>query len=62
MKKDLLARLMAYFEPMRERRAELEQRPDDVEDVLADGVRRARKIGAPVLEACREASGLGAPR
>jgi tryptophanyl-tRNA synthetase len=62
VKKDLLARLMAYFEPMRERRAELEQRPDDVEDVLADGVRRAREIGAPVLEACREAAGLGAPR
>jgi tryptophanyl-tRNA synthetase len=62
VKKDLLGRLMAHFEPMRERRAELEQHPDDVEDVLADGVRRAREIGAPVLAACREAAGLGAPR
>ena len=62
VKKDLLARLTAHFEPMRERRAELERRPDDVEDVLADGVRRAREIGAPVLGACREAAGLGTPR
>ena len=59
VKKDLLQKLNAYFEPMRERRADLERRPDDVEDVLADGVRRARAIGAPVLAACRAASGLG---
>jgi tryptophanyl-tRNA synthetase len=59
VKKDLLARLNAHFEPMRARRAELEKRPDDVEDVLADGVRRARAIGAPVLAACRDAAGLG---
>jgi tryptophanyl-tRNA synthetase len=59
VKKDLLARLNAHFEPMRARRAELEKHPDDVEDVLADGVRRARAIGAPVLAACRDAAGLG---
>jgi tryptophanyl-tRNA synthetase len=59
VKKDLLERLNAYFEPMRERRADLERRPDDVEDILADGVRRARAIGAPVLAACRAAAGLG---
>lgn len=59
VKKDLLERLLAYFEPMRARREELAQRPDEVEDVLADGVRRARAIATPVLEACREASGLG---
>jgi hypothetical protein len=44
---------------MRERRADLERRPDDVEDILAYGVRRARAIGAPVLAACRAAAGLG---
>jgi len=59
VKKDLLQRLNAYFEPMRERRAELEKRPDDVEDILADGVRRARAIGGPVLAACQAAAGLG---
>ncbi len=62
VKKDLLARLNARFEPMRERRAELEQKPDDVEDVLADGAQRAREIARPVLDACREAAGLGGGR
>ena len=59
VKKDLLERLLAYFEPMRERREDLAQRPDEVEDILADGVRRARAIATPVLESCREAAGLG---
>ena len=59
MKKDLLARLLAYFAPLRERREELAKRPGDVEDVLADGARRARALGAPVLEAARDAAGLG---
>ena len=62
VKKDLLQRLLAYFEPMRERRAMLEKRPDDVEDVLADGVRRARELATPVLQAARAAAGLGVPR
>jgi tryptophanyl-tRNA synthetase len=60
VKKDLLARLQAYFEPMRERREALAARPDEVEDVLADGVRRARVIAEPVFAAVREAAGLGA--
>ena len=33
-------------------------RPSEVEDVLADGARRARAIARPVLDACREAAGL----
>ncbi len=59
VKQDLLKRLLEHFEPMRERRAELEKRPDELEDVLADGVRRARALGAPVLAAARDAAGLG---
>ena len=63
VKKDLARRLLEYFGPFREKRAQLEQRPDDVEDVLAEGAKRAREIGRPVLEAAREAAGLGpAPR
>jgi tryptophanyl-tRNA synthetase len=62
VKKDLLARLNERFEPMRERRAVLEGRPDEIEDVLADGVHRAREIARPVLDACREAAGLGPGR
>jgi tryptophanyl-tRNA synthetase len=59
VKKDLLARLMDYFEPMRARREELASRPHELEDILADGVARARAIASPVLAACREAAGLG---
>ena len=58
VKKDLLRRLLAYFGPMRERRADLEKRPDDVEAVLLDGPRRAREIGAPILDEVRQAAGF----
>jgi tryptophanyl-tRNA synthetase len=59
VKKDLLARLLEYFGPMRERREALAAHLDDVEDILEDGARRARLLGEPVLAAAREASGLG---
>jgi tryptophanyl-tRNA synthetase len=59
VKKDLLARMLEHFGEMREKREELEKRGDVVEDVLRDGARRAREIGGPVLEAAREAAGLG---
>jgi tryptophanyl-tRNA synthetase len=59
VKQDLLRRLLDYFGPARAKRAELAKRPDDVEDVLASGARRARALGAPVLAAAREVAGLG---
>jgi len=62
LKKDLLERLLEYFGPMREKREDLAKRPDDVEDILASGVRRARQLGAPVVAAAREAAGLGPGR
>lgn len=62
VKKDLLARLLAHFAPQRERRAQWESRGNDIEDVLADGARRARAIARPILDAARDAAGLGAPR
>jgi tryptophanyl-tRNA synthetase len=58
-KKALLAKLLAHFTPARERRAELAAHPDTVEDILADGARRARERGAPLVAAVREATGLG---
>jgi tryptophanyl-tRNA synthetase len=61
VKKDLLERVKAVFDPMRERREALVAKPDTLEDILADGARRARAIAEPVLEACRAAAGLGAP-
>ncbi len=62
VKKDLLARLMDYFEPMRTRRAELEGKPDEVEAILRSGAERARALAAPVMDGVRQAAGLGPPR
>lgn len=62
VKKDLLKRLLEYFGPLRERRAELARRPDEVEDVLASGAGRAREIMRPILDDARDAAGLGRPR
>jgi tryptophanyl-tRNA synthetase len=61
VKKDLLERLMDHFEPMRIRRESFETRPGVVEEILADGVERARSLAMPVIQACREAAGLGVP-
>jgi tryptophanyl-tRNA synthetase len=62
VKKDLLARLLDHFQPMRERRTWYQERPEEVEAILARGARRARELAAPVMAACREAAGLGPPR
>jgi tryptophanyl-tRNA synthetase len=59
VKKDLFERLLAFFGEMRERRDALAQNPAQVEEVLADGVRRARALAMPVLAAARAAAGLG---
>jgi tryptophanyl-tRNA synthetase len=59
IKKALLERILDYFGEMRERRADFEARPDDVEDILRQGAERAREIAAPVLQGVREAAGLG---
>lgn len=45
--------------PIRERRADLARRPDDVVDVIRDGTRRARALAAPVVARVREVFGLG---
>ena len=62
VKKDLAERALAYFAPLRARREQLARQPGLVEDVLADGVRRARALAAPLFEAAREAAGMGAAR
>jgi tryptophanyl-tRNA synthetase len=61
VKKELLARILDYFAPMRERRSAFEARPDDVEDILRRGADRAQAIAEPVLAGCREAAGVGRP-
>ncbi len=59
VKKDLFERIMDAFAPMRERREELAARPGDLEDIFASGAGRARELSAPILQAARQAAGLG---
>ena len=47
-----------YFEPIRARRAELEQDMGYIRDVLADGNRRANEIADATLAEVREAMGM----
>ena len=44
--------------PFRERRAEIAQRPGYVEEVLADGARRAQAIASETIKEVKEKIGL----
>ena len=57
-KKELLAKINEYFEPMREKRTELENNMDFVEEVLAKGAEKARTETRRTLLAARKAVGL----
>jgi tryptophanyl-tRNA synthetase len=57
-KKKFAKNLSDYFAPFRERRAQLEADPDYVQEVLADGARRAGAIASEVLGEVKEAVGL----
>ena len=59
VKKDLAERMLRFFAPMRTLREDLARRPDEVEDVLREGARRARELAEPVWAAAREAAGVG---
>lgn len=58
LKKRLQQAHTARFEAARQRRAELTQHPDFVEDVLVEGARRARSVAAQVLLEVREVAGI----
>lgn len=57
-KKVLVEKLNAFLAPIRERRAYLEARPDDVIDILRSGAKRARPIAQETVAQAREAMGL----
>jgi tryptophanyl-tRNA synthetase len=54
-KKRLATNLNTHLEPFRAKRAELAARPDDVQDVLLDGGKRARAIAQKTMAEVREA-------
>ncbi|HVT10886.1 MAG TPA: tryptophan--tRNA ligase [Fimbriimonadaceae bacterium] len=55
-KKELTDLLNAYLQPMRERRAQLDDAT--VEDILRDGARRAREVAAQTMAEVRAAMGM----
>jgi tryptophanyl-tRNA synthetase len=61
-KKRLLEAMLAHFAPMRERRAEILAKPEQVEEILADGAQKARCIARATLQRVRDAVGLGLPK
>ncbi len=58
VKKRVAELLIEYFAPYRQRRAELENNIDYVEQVLADGAVRAKVVAKAVLAKARKAAGL----
>lgn len=58
VKKALLAKVETTFAPARARRTELAARPDEVEDVLREGARRARAVAREVTDRARKLCGL----
>jgi len=57
-KKALHEKVEALVGPARERRESWLSRPDDLDDVLATGARRAREFAEPLMERVRGAVGL----
>jgi len=57
-KKRLFGSMWEYFEPMRTKRAELEENPDYIEEVLKKGALQARETAVKVMTRVREAVGL----
>ncbi|MEC7107979.1 MAG: tryptophan--tRNA ligase [Verrucomicrobiota bacterium] len=57
-KNSLLKKINQYFEPMREKRLELEADNDYIEDILKNGAKKASLIASDVLKNVKTAVGL----
>jgi tryptophanyl-tRNA synthetase len=55
VKKKLVEVLNALIDPIRTRRRQFEQRPDDVLDVLREGTRRANVVAEETLALAKQA-------
>ena len=57
-KKRLFSAMWDYFEPMRAKREELTQNPDEIDQILENGAKKARAVAVNVLGRVRTAMGL----
>jgi len=58
VKQKLSKAINEFLEPLRERRSSYEQRPEEVDEILADGTRRAGEVAKETMRMVREAMGL----
>ncbi len=58
-KKKLTAAMNETLAPIRERRVQLEQNPGELDDILADGARKARIVTSATMDQVRTAMKLG---
>jgi tryptophanyl-tRNA synthetase len=58
VKRRLIAALNDFLTPIRERRREYEQRPDDVQDILRAGTQRGREVAGETMARVRSAMHL----
>jgi len=58
-KRIMIKHVLAELAPISERRASLEARPQEVQEILERGNARARKVAAATMEEVREAMGFG---
>ena len=57
-KKRMMEQMMKVLDPIRERAKELEQKPQEVDDFLAESAQAARQIAGATMEAVRATMGL----
>jgi len=62
VKKRVVELLHEYFRPFRQKRGELDENTDYVEEVLCKGAQKARAVASRTMERVRNATGLGAVR
>lgn len=58
LKNKLFETLLKYFSEAREKRLELEEKPDYMENVLKEGAKRARVLASETMEMVRRKTGL----
>ena len=58
VKQKLITALERFLEPVRQRRAEVEQQTDLIDDIIADGNRAVRTVARETMELVRSAMGM----
>ncbi|HGY54987.1 MAG TPA: tryptophan--tRNA ligase [Caldithrix abyssi] len=58
-KNNCAAKIAAYFEPVRERRSHYEQHPDEVQDIVRSGLKKAKTVAEATMDEVHRAMRMG---